>query len=186
VPVTLSAVKNMSNQFGTYITHQNEQISLRLIGRDDAPLLVDLFKQLSPESRRLRFHLYTEKLPDEHIWQEAIRLANLDPEQHLAVIGLITETDGRERAVGVARFARSTPAAPEAEVAIVVRDDFQRKGLGRYLLEILAEQAREVGITHLTGWVAAENLRLMKLIKKLDLTVKTETRHGEIKIRVAI
>ena len=99
----------------------------------------------------------------------------------------IVEEDGKEHAVGVARFARAEIEDDEAEVAIVVRDDFQRKGLGRHLLRILAEKAREMNIVYFTAWVMTENVRLMKLIRGLELkNVESETKYGETKIRVPI
>lgn len=171
---------------GSYTTSFGQTVQLRLIEKEDAALLVDLFHHLSPETRRLRFHLYTERLPEERVWQEAIHLSNLDPQRHVAVVATIREADGEEHAVGVARFARATLEDQDAEVAIVVRDDFQRKGLGRVLLTQLAVQARELGITHFTGWVLAENIHLMKLIKKLEVKVETDIRHGERKVRVPI
>jgi acetyltransferase len=171
---------------GSYTTPSGQTVQFRLIEKDDAALLVDLFHHLSPETRRLRFHLYTERVPEEKVWHEAIILSNLDPQRHVAVVATIIEADGEEHAVGVARFARATPEDEEAEAAIVIRDDFQRKGLGRVLLIKLAEKARELGITHFAGWVLAENIHLMKLIKKLELKVESEIRHGERKVRVAI
>jgi GNAT superfamily N-acetyltransferase len=68
----------------------------------------------------------------------------------------------------------------------VIRDDFQRKGVGRALLIRLAEKARELGITHFCGWVMAENVHLMKMIKRLEVTLESEVRYGERKVRVAI
>ena len=105
----------------------------------------------------------------------------------LAIVGLVQEDDGREHAVGVARFGRATAADTEAEVAVVVRDDFQRKGLGKHLLLTLADKARELGISYFTAWVASDNIRLMKLIKDMELrNVQSETRHGQTKIRVPL
>ena len=75
----------------------------------------------------------------------------------------------------------------DAEVAIVVRDDFQRKGLGKHLLRLLADRACRIGITHFTAWIMAENIRLMKLIEGMELkNVESHTRHGEKKIRVPL
>ncbi len=177
----------MSNQFGTYTTRSGQEVNIRLIQKEDATLLVDLFHRLSPESKRLRFHLYTTKLPEERIWQGAVKLSDLDPQRQVAIVATIIEDDGQEHAIGVARFARATPEDKEAEVAVVVRDDFQRKGLGKHLLLTLADKAREIGIAYFTAWVMAENVRLMKLIKDMELKdVESETRLGETKIRVPL
>lgn len=167
-------------------TKSGEEITLRLIQKEDAALLVDLFHHLSPETKRLRFHLYTEKLPEERIWREAIALSDLDPQRHVAVLATITE-DGRERVVGVARFARESLDDTEAEMAIVVRDDFQRKGVGRCLLFALAEEAGKLGLTHLSGWVLADNIRVIKLIKSLEIPMEIDVqRQGQRKIRIPL
>jgi acetyltransferase len=177
----------MMNDLGSFTLRSGQVVVLRLIQKEDAALLVDLFHHLSPESRRLRFNLYTEKLPEERIWREAIALSDLNPQQHVAVVATISDAEGRERAIGVARFARATPQETEAEVAVVVRDDFQRKGLGRQLLNMLALKARELGITYFSAWIMSENIRLMKLIKSMELkNVESEIRHGQRKIRVPI
>jgi GNAT superfamily N-acetyltransferase len=171
----------------TFVTRTGDNVNLRLVGKADAPLLVDLFHHLSPESKRLRFHLYTAKIPEEKIWQEARRLSDLDPQRQLAIVATLPDNQGQEQAVGVARFARAKATDTEAEVAVVVRDDFQRRGLGKHLLVTLAEKAREMGITHFSAWVLAGNVRLMKLIRDLELeNIESETRHGETKIRAPI
>jgi RimJ/RimL family protein N-acetyltransferase len=175
------------NKLWTYTTYSGQKINLRLIEKEDAALLVNMFHRLSPESKRLRFHLYTARIPGERIWQEAKALSDLDRQRQVAIVATIIEDDGEEQAVGVARFARATVEDTEAEVAIVVRDDFQRKGLGKYMLRMLADRGRELGITHFTAWIMAENIRLMKLIEGMELkNVESETRHGERKIRVPL
>jgi GNAT superfamily N-acetyltransferase len=177
----------MSDYFETYATHTGQEVKLRFVKKGDAALLVEMFHHLSPETKRLRFHLYTAKIPEERVWQEAEKLSDLNPQLQVAIVGVVTEDDGREQAVGVARFMRATIADTEAEVAVVVRDDFQRKGLGKHLLLTLADKARELGITFFTAWVASDNIRLMKLIKDMELkNVQSEMRHGQTKIRVPL
>lgn len=171
----------------TLITRSGQEINLRLMEKGDARLLVDLFHRLSAESKRLRFRLYTSRLPEERVWQEAKALSDLDPKLQCAVVATIIEDDGQEHAVGVARFARALASETEAEVAVVVRDDFQRNGVGKALLRALADRARALGISHFTGWVLSDNVRLMKLIRGLEIkNIESETRYGETKIRAPI
>ncbi|MCB0192303.1 MAG: hypothetical protein KDJ65_10205 [Anaerolineae bacterium] len=171
---------------GNFTTHSGKEVTFRYIQKSDAGLLVDLFNQLTFESKRLRFHLYTEKIPKERIWKEAVALSTLDPQLQVAVVATIIEADGQEHAVAVARFARASVDDAEAEVAVVVRDDIQRNGLARKLFEILTKEACSMGITHFVGWVMAENVRLMKLIEKLEVPVESEIRYGQRKIRIPI
>ncbi len=180
-------MSNLINDLGSYVTSSGQKVNLRLIQKGDEALLVDMFHRLSPASKRLRFHLYTTKLPKERIWQEARALSDLDPQRQVAVVATIVEADHKTHAVGVARFARATVTDKEAEVAIVVRDDFQRKGLGKHLLMILAQKARELGIAYFSAWVMTDNIRLMKLIRSMELKdVESETRYGETKIRIPL
>lgn len=175
------------SEFEPCRTKSGEEITLRLVQKEDAALLVDLFYHLSPETKRLRFHLYTEKLPEERIWREAIYLSDLDPQRHVAVLATIIEADGTEHVVGVARFARASSEETEAEMAIVVRDDFQRKGVGRCLLFALGQEARKLGLTHLSGWVLADNIRLVKLVKSLEIPMEMDVqRQGQRKIRIPL
>jgi GNAT superfamily N-acetyltransferase len=174
------------SRLGVYTTRLGEEITIRFLEEGDTELLVDMFQRLSPESTRLRFHLYTTRIPEQRVWQEAKVLTRPD-QCKMAIVATVREDDGLDHAVGVAHFARRTPDDKEAEVAIVVRDDYQRKGLGKYLLKILARQARKRGVTHFSAWILAENIRLMKLIKGMELrNIESETRHGEQKIRVPL
>lgn len=170
-----------------YKTYSGQTIHIRLIRPEDTSLLIEMFDRLSPESKRLRFHLYTSRIPEEIIRREAMALSESDPERRLALVALIEAKPG-QHAVGVAQLVRASATATEAEVAIVIRDDFQRKGLGRHLLRLLARQARTLGITHFTAWVMAHNLRLMKLIHSMEEVkqMESESRRGETKIRVPI
>jgi GNAT superfamily N-acetyltransferase len=175
------------SKLGSYAVHTIQKVDVRVLEENDTELLVKMFEQLSSESKRLRFHLYTTRIPAERMWEEAKALTTPDPGRKVAVVATITEEDGLEQAVGVAHFARATPEDTDAEVAIVVRDDFQRKGLGKFLLEMLAGRARKQGVTHFTAWIMAENVRLMKLVKGMELKdVESEARHGEQKIRVPL
>lgn len=184
--ILISGIAMMS-YIGDFTTRSGQTVKLRLVKKGDAALLVDMFYRLSPETKRLRFHLYTIKIPEERVWQEAEKLSDLDPQRQVAIVATNFEEDGQEHAVGVARFVRQTVEDKEAEVAVVVRDDFQRRGLGKHLLLILADRARALGITHFTAWVVDDNIRLMKLIKDMELkNVESEVRHGQRKIRVPL
>lgn len=175
------------NLLGTFTTRSGQAVSLRLIRQEDTALLVDLFYHLSPESRRLRFHIYATKLPAELVWEEAEALSNLDPRRQVGIVGTYKARDDQEHAVGVARFARAEEEDTEAEVAIVVRDDFQRQGLGKHMLNLLTERARELGILYFTAWILADNIGMMRLLKGLDLKkYESETHQGETLIRVPI
>ena len=168
----------------TYVIRDGRQVTIRPIAPDDARLLVDLYYRLSEMTRRLRFHSMRQNVPLEEIEQEAKRLSDLDPANQAALVATIEE-EGEDRIVAVARLARSEDPV-EAESAIVVRDDFQRQGLGSHLLKLLVEVARAMNVKRLTAWVMAENLHMLHIVQKSGLDVSAETRYGETFISVPL
>jgi acetyltransferase len=153
-------------------------VTIREIRSSDAALLVEMYHHLSERSKRLRFHTYTGNLPKERIWREAIALSDVDRDRQAALVAEYHE-EGGDHIVGVARFARATADAVEAEAAIVVRDDFQRMGLGTHLLSLLLSLARSMGIKRVFGWVASENRHMLHIVKETDLPIHRETHSGE-------
>jgi hypothetical protein len=69
--------------------------------------------------------------------------------------------------VGVARYVRG--AEPDtAEVAVVVVDDWQGKGVGTALLERLTERAAENGIGQFVALILQENAEAIELFRSID------------------
>jgi RimJ/RimL family protein N-acetyltransferase len=169
----------------THRLPNGQTVTIRVIKPSDAPLLVEMFRHLSDRTRRLRFHAYTGNLPQERIWREAVALSDLDPTRQAAVVA-IHDDDAGEHVVGVARFARATPDAVEAEAAVVVRDDFQRQGLGTHLLTLLLPLAQSLGIERLFGWIMAENQHMMRIIGKTNLPVHRESHSGEMFVVISL
>jgi acetyltransferase len=169
----------------TFTTTDRRKLLIRRIENDDAALLVDMFYHLSEQTRRLRFHCGSPKCPEELIWREAIKLCHLEPELQVGLVAIATESDG-EHAVGTARCVRSTPNEIEAEVGIVVRDDYQRIGLGSRLMLELMQVARSMGIVQFRGWILPDNRRMLQMIDKSGLPVKHHISMGETQVVVSI
>ena len=162
----------------TLTTRHQHQVRVRHIVPEDAALLIDLFNNLSPETRRLRFFRPVADLPDSVLWPEARRLADIDPLSEAALIATIEEQ--QERAIGVARLINDDSQPDTAEVAIVLRDDFQAEGLGTLLFDLLLQVAMVRGLKRLWAISLAENTAFQHLVRKAGLPFSTQTSHGEI------
>lgn len=136
----------------------------RLTGRD-APRLAEAFARLSEESRRLRFLTAKPTLTA----AELRYLTEVDGHDHEA-LGAIDPTT--HRGVAVARFVRDQQDSTRAEAAITVADEWQRRGVGKLLLERLADRARAEGINRFTALVSGENRGMQALVKHLDHPVR--------------
>jgi GNAT superfamily N-acetyltransferase len=143
------------------------QVTIRPIRVDDMELERQFIERLSPEARRYRF-LYTIATPSDTLLR---RLTDIDPENEAALIAVIDE-GVHEREVGVARFSR-TPDG-NAEVAVTVDGDWQRRGLATLLMQRLIAEARERGIPALVSMDSAGNERMRELATSLGFERKAD------------
>jgi acetyltransferase len=88
----------------------------------------------------------------------------IDYDREMALVAEYTGTDGRLGIVGIARMIREH-TGNGAEVAFVVADNYQRKGLGRYLMDKTIEIARKEGLSELHGVLLFENAEMRKLFE---------------------
>ena len=137
-------------------------ILIRPIRADDKRMLVDGLRQLSDESVHRRF-----LTPKRGFSRSELRyLTEVDGRDHVALVVEDPRQPAR-RLIAVGRFVRLHDDPEAAEVAIVVADDWHRRGLGTVLSEQLATEARRVDVRRFTATIAAENVPAQRLMHKL-------------------
>ncbi len=155
-------------------------VTIRPVHSEDAPLLKAGFARLSPESVYLRFLSEKKMLTD----AEAHLFADVDYMERMAFVATRQEA-GEEVAIGVARYACLAPDHPnDAEAAVVVNDEYQRRGLGTLLLTRLVDYARTHGVRYLRATVLMENNRILSLIQRGGLPFKKRYEDGVWEITV--
>lgn len=167
---------------GQFTGKDGALISYRLIRPGDAELLIDLFQHLSPETRRRRFNIGLQRIEAARLRQEAERLADVDN----ATLGGAVLAFAGATLIGVARLAREEADSPEAEAAVVVRDDFQRQGIGTALAYLLLHLAARMNLRTLSASVQANNSPVFALLEKLDLPMERDTARGETVIKIRL
>ncbi len=141
----------------TFTLRDGARVTLRPIAPEDKPLLAGVFERLSEESRFRRFLTTKNELSP----AELAYLVDVDHSDHEAIVA-IDRSSGE--ALGVARYIRSPDDAESAEVAVTVADDWQRRGLGRVLLDRLTYRARQEGVRRFTALVQGDNLASLELL----------------------
>jgi RimJ/RimL family protein N-acetyltransferase len=136
------------------------RLRLRPIRPDDAPRLVEHYARLSAHSAYQRFFAAMRRLPPD--W--ARFLAEVDYRRRLA---LVVERGPREapELIAVARY-EPTDRTDTAEVAFVVMDGWQGKGIGTALLGDLLAAAEARGVRRFRAWVLADNSRMLDLLDR--------------------
>ncbi len=134
-------------------------LHLRPITPDDENRLMAFFLRLSGRTIYLRYHHVLTDLSRE----EAHQYSNIDYDNTFAVVGIQGEGED-ESIIGVGRYWRLSQPN-KAEIAFIVEDPHQRKGIGTHLLELLAAAAREHGIGVFEAEVLPENTDMIDVLQ---------------------
>jgi len=178
-------LKNVSPR---YTTRDGKKLTLRLLHPSDAPLLVEMFHLLTPETRRRRFHIGVENVSDEVIHQRSLELADVDNKSVSGAIVAIYKDGTGEHIVGSVRLARdpATPESPEAEAAIVVRDDFQGQGVGTELMRRLVLLAKQMRVKTIVAIFQPDNEDAIRIFREVNLPYVTTIDHGETIMKIEV
>jgi RimJ/RimL family protein N-acetyltransferase len=137
-------------------------ILIRSIRPDDKRMLEDGLRHLSDESVQRRFLTLKRSFSR----SELRYLTEVDDRDHVALVAEYPGDPAR-RLIAVARFVRLAEDPSAAEAAIVVADDWHRRGVGTLLAERLAERARHAGIARFTATMASDNVAAHRLMARL-------------------
>jgi acetyltransferase len=151
---------------------------IRPIRRDDAARERAFILALSPASRFQRL-MYTLREPSDDF---IAHLVDVDQHDHMALVAT-TGDDDAERFIGVARYFVDD-SGRDCEFAVAVSDDWQCRGIGTTLTQMLFEYARRQGFRTIYGTVLADNRRMIELAEWLGLTVEPQV-PGQPTVRVA-
>jgi len=176
-------MKILGQYFPSYKIDTGQKIYFRRLTEADTIALVDFYYRMSQETRYLRFQMVTEGLPEKKIYEYAEQLCRIEG-KGLAIVAYTYE-NGIENFIGVARYMQNQETDATAEFAIVIQDDFQGKGLGRYLLQILFAEAKRNGLQQLYGSMLYSNTGIINLIKKVA-PENHHFSHGEGQMEVVI
>jgi ribosomal protein S18 acetylase RimI-like enzyme len=173
----------------TFKTRDGRVLYVRLIRASDSPLLLEFFERLSSETRRRRFHVDADHVPEERKREIAQQLADVD---NLtcggAVLAIDVLEDGTEHIVGVGRLARpeGDDAVPVVEAALVIRDDFQGQGVGTELVFRMVLLAKQMQAQMISAVFQPNNDVAIRLFRRLNLPTKISASHGETTMTISV
>jgi GNAT superfamily N-acetyltransferase len=154
---------------------------LRALRDSDRSELIDLFNRCSPESIRFRFLRLITSLPDSLLDQ----LVAVDGSKHVAIV-VIKRVDTKERVVAIGRYFALDERPEVAEVAFLVEDQMQKKGIGTILLDTLAEIARLHNITRFSADVLADNRTMLSVFRKAGYALSSSVSYGVTHLEFSI
>jgi acetyltransferase len=151
---------------------QGQTLTVRPIRPEDETRHRIFFEQLDLEDIRMRFFYNRRNLQR----SELARLVQVDYAREMAFVATVTDANGEERTLGVAR-ALADPDGVSAEFGIIILHDLIGTGLGRLLMDKLIRYMRGIGIQQLTAIALPENARMRDLGRKLGFTEQVQPGH---------
>jgi GNAT superfamily N-acetyltransferase len=123
---------------------------------------------LSDESVRTRYMARTMAFPHRDIQ----RVTNIDYRNDLAIVAVVPSVSG-EDIVAIAQYFLD-PKTKDAEVAFLVQDEWQRKGIGTFLLEYISQIARQRGVRRFWAKVLPTNEAMLAIFHNSGYKINTK------------
>ena len=159
-------------------TSKGLDIFLRPAKITDEPLLKDFFYGLSGESLYKRFFSARKDMPHKRLQD----FTAVDYSKKMVIMATVMEQD-REEIIGIGQYELNSDMH-SAEVALVVADRYQGRGVGRELLSYLILLARKRGILGFTGEVLFENSGMVQLFEKMGFATSKTSEEGVYLMRM--
>jgi acetyltransferase len=142
------------------------QVLIRSIRPQDEPLMIAFHEGLSGRSVYMRyFESLSFKARTAH--ERLLRICFADPQQEIVLVAVHTDQQtGAQSILGVGRLSKYSDGKT-AEIAGLVSDDYQGRGLGTELLKRLGQAAPSQGIRRITAEMLRDNTVMQTIAKRL-------------------
>jgi acetyltransferase len=157
----------------SFRTRDGLEVRVRQEQAGDAGHLVQLFQNLGPASRYSRFSKDATHADPAAIQHRAEELARQEPPHDMAWLAFANLPGEPDAVLAAARYMRLAGEEDTGELAISVRDDMQRRGIGGQMLRFLLEQARAGGMRRLVANFLATNQGVWGLLRHSPYQVHT-------------
>jgi acyl-CoA hydrolase/RimJ/RimL family protein N-acetyltransferase len=156
------------------------QVRFRAIKPSDEEEMRRLFYRFSDEAVYYRYFSPIKSMP--HAKMQTY--VNIDYRDTLSIVGLLGDI-GQERIIAEGRFVKDKQL-PYAEVAFVVDEQYQGRGIATHIFRMLVTQARQRGLQGLTANVLTSNQSMLKVIEKAGLPTTSRLEEGVYEITISL
>lgn len=149
-------------------TKDGTQLLIRPIKPEDELIHLAFFKKLTPQDITFRFFRAVSIMPHHSL----ARFTQIDYEREMAFIAVQQGHDNQTETIGVIRIVADADN-DEAELAVIVRPDMHRKGIGSLLMEKIINYCKARGIKRITGQIMIGNQAMIKLATQFEFELRT-------------
>lgn len=173
----MSTQDSSNNQQKLYGSGGDFSYVIRPIHHDDREGLVELFNQLSPENRYLRFAHAISKLPDKFLED----VLELDYKKEMALVACLQQDDNIGAIIGISRYV-SNETENTCEFSISVSDKYSAHGVGMNLMKQLIEHAKKNNLGKMIGYILSSNVKMLRMTRELGFQIDAPANESEFKI----
>jgi acetyltransferase len=165
------AIRPYPSAYISYWTMEDgTAITFRPIRPEDELLMVDFHKTLSEQSVYFRF-FFRDGLDSRVAHERLGRNCFIDYDNEMALVAERVDPDtGRHEILGVGRLKRQL-SPTDGELAVVVSDPYQGRGMGREIVGRLIEVARREGFQRIVAIILAQNTGMLELARHFHFTI---------------
>ncbi len=154
----------------------NLEVMIRPVKPSDEDMMRRLFYQFSDEARYLRYFSSVRTMPHRNMQ----KYVNIDYNKTLAIV-LVLQRGHKERIIAEGRYA-AYPDGINHDMAFLVDEEFQGRGIATFMVNYLIHIAKERGIKKLSASVLAQNEKMLKVFKKASVPVTSRIEDGVYEI----
>ena len=167
------AIRPYPFQYVSSWTMKNgNQVTIRPIRPEDEPLMVKFHETLSDRTVYLRYFC-SLSLSQRVAHERLLRICFGDYDREMALVAeRVDPATGERGIIGVGRINR-LHGKNEAEVAVLVADQYQNLGLGNELLRRVVQIARKEKLSQVSAEMMPDNVAMQVIMKRLGFGVRT-------------
>lgn len=169
---------------GQWTMKNGIEVTIRPIRPEDEPLMIDFHERLSDRTVYLRY-FQPLKLTQRTAHERLTRICFIDYNREMALVGEITDPEGKPQIIGVGRLSKLHGKA-EAEVAVLVRDDFQHQGLGTELVRRLMIIAKEEKLDYVHSTMLGINREMRAICNRLGFALHVDLEEDLVNAKVGL
>lgn len=159
-------------------------VTIRPIRPEDEPRMIDFHHKLSDRSVYLRY-FQPLKLTQRTAHERLTRICFIDYDREMALVTELKKPDGTSEIIAVGRLSK-LHGSTEAEIAVLVRDEFQHKGLGTELVARLIKVAQDERLTAVASTMLGINREMRAICNRLGFALTVDMEEDLVNARAAI
>jgi len=157
----------------SWTMRDGNKVTIRPIRPEDEPLIAKLHETLSDRSVYLRYFC-SLSLSRRVAHERLLKICFGDYDREMALVAELVDPATKERQIIAVGRLSKLHGKNEAEVAVLVSDNFQNVGLGYELLRRIIEVARDEKLSQVSAEMLTDNLAMQAVMKRLGFRVRME------------